>query len=129
MTCHEAPSIIESATPVLRSGDYPRSRHFYADVLGFTVMEEGGNPPRFGIFKQGGAVIFVNAWDTPPPADKTGWDAYLHVRDIDVLHQKLIDLPETSPGPVRDTVYGMREFDLTDPDGNVLCFGQDPDKA
>ena len=27
--------------------------------------------------------------------------------------------------PLEDAVYGMREFEVTDPDGNVLCFGTD----
>lgn len=92
-------------------------------------MEEGGDPPRFGIFKHGGAVIFLNAWDTPPAADKSGWDAYLHVTDIETLHRKLSERSDCALDPIRDTVYGMREFDLTDPDGNVLCFGEDPDRA
>ena len=30
--------------------------------------------------------------------------------------------------PVENTVYGMREFEITDPDGNVICFGEDMDR-
>lgn len=116
---------LESAVPVFRSRDYERSKHFYADLLQFEVMEEGGDPPRFGIFKNGRAVIFVNSWDSPPPEGKTGWDAYLHVRDLDALHRTFSDCSELEPGQVRDTVYGMREFELRDPDGNILCFGED----
>ena len=123
------PPDFESAIPVLRSSDYARSRHFFADLLGFSVVEEGGDPPRFGIFKQGRAVIFVNAWDSPPSAEKTGWDAYLHVSGLDALHRSLAGVPDLNPGPVRETVYGMIEFDLPDPDGNILCFGEDMDRS
>ncbi len=28
---------------------------------------------------------------------------------------------------LHDAVYGMREFGVTDPDGNVLCFGEELD--
>ena len=53
----------ERATPVLMSGDYERSKAFYTETLGFRVIEEGGDPARFGIFERGGAVLFVNAWN------------------------------------------------------------------
>ena len=116
----------ERATPVMRSADYERSRRFYADILGFSVIEEGGEPPRFGIFKRGGAVLFVNAWDGPRPPETVGWDAYFHVADLDALHaalrNKLPEVPE-----IVETVYRMREFVLQDPDGNWLCFGCDND--
>lgn len=117
----------ESAIPVLRSSDYPRSRHFFADLLGFAIAEEGGDPPRFGIFKRGRAVVFVNAWDSLPAEEKSGWDIYLHVSDLEGLHKTFSASTELDPGGIRDTVYGMREFELKDPDGNILCFGQDAD--
>lgn len=116
----------ERATPVMRSADYQRSRRFYADLLGFSIVEEGGDPPRFGIFQRGGAVLFVNAWDGPRPPEKEGWDAYFHVAQLDALHAALRDKLGDVPDIV-ETVYGMREFVLRDPDGNWLCFGFDGD--
>ena len=114
----------ERATPVLRVADYETSKRFWVDLLGFAVIEEGGDPPRFGIFRRGGAVVFVNAWDgvrTPHPA---GWDAYFHVGDLEGFHAHLSKQLQNLD-PIRDTVYGMREFELQDPDGNRLCFGMD----
>ena len=35
---------------------------------------------------------------------------------------------ERATRPVENTVYGMREFEITDPDGNVVCFGEDMDR-
>ncbi|MCP4384908.1 MAG: hypothetical protein GY798_26435 [Hyphomicrobiales bacterium] len=112
------------ATPVLRSADYPRSRAHYVDTLGFTVVEEGGDPPRFGIFERGRSVIFIDAWRGPPePFD--GWVAYLHVTDLDALHAELTRSGATITRATEKTVYGMREFEIRDPDGNVICFGED----
>lgn len=117
------------ATPVLMSGDYPRSRAFYERTLGFSVAEEGGDPPRFGIFARDQAVLFVNAWEGAPTPNPAIWNAYLHVSEIDGLFDDLqrADAPITRP--IEDTVYGMREFEVTDPDGNVICFGEDTEKA
>lgn len=117
--------ILERATPVLGSDDYPRSREFYISKLGFDVIEEGGDPPRFGIFRRGQAFLFVDAWKGVPKHVPGKWDAYLHVNGLtDLLSEFDVQgVPITRP--IENTVYGMREFEVTDPDGNVLCFGED----
>ena len=119
---------VERATPVLKSGDYPRSRAFYAETLGFRVVEEGGDPPRFGIFKRGDAVVFVDAWHGPPAvseSDGGGWAAYIHVGGLDALFAELEGIGAPIRRAIETTVYDMREFEVADPDGNVICFGED----
>ena len=113
------------ATPVLRSADYARSRTFYTGPLGFKVMEEGGDPPRFGIFRKDDAVVFVDSWQGGPSEKSAGWIAYIHVNDVDGLREHLVRLGVEGLGDVRVTGYGMRELELRDPDGNLLCFGVD----
>lgn len=115
------------ATPVLRSGDYIRSRAYYRDILGFQVMEEGGDPPRFGIFERGRSIIFVSAWHGPPNPVPNIWDVYVKVNSLNALHAELQHAGARITRPIEATVYGMREFEVTDPDGNVLCFGEDTD--
>ncbi len=117
----------QRATPVLKSEDYPRSRAFYVEVLGYGVAEEGGDPRRFGIFKRGESVLFVDAWHGPPQPVAGTWDAYIHVSGLVALFAKLEARGAPISRPIEDTVYGMREFEVTDPDGNVLCFGEDAD--
>ncbi|MDD9916744.1 MAG: glyoxalase superfamily protein [Rhodospirillaceae bacterium] len=113
------------STPVLRSADYPRSRAFFADQLGFDVVEEGGEPPRFGIFKRGKAFFFVDAWHGGPVPSPTVWSAYVHVAELQALHDSYAAAGVEISRPVEETVYGMREFEVTDPEGNVICFGED----
>ncbi len=117
----------QRATPVLKSGDYPRSRAFYLDVLGYRVIEEGGDPPRFGIFERGGSVLFVDAWHGAARPVAGAWDAYVHVTGLEALRAELEARGAPITRPIEETVYGMREFEVTDPDGNVLCFGEDAD--
>lgn len=118
-------SEFERATPVLRSSDYPRSREFFTRQLGFEVVEEGGDPPRFGIFKHGAAILFVDAWHGGPMPAPEVWSAYIHVSALETLHAKWAQAGVSISRPVEETVYGMREFEVTDPDGNVICFGED----
>ena len=115
---------LTSSVPVLRSADYPAARAFWTGILGFTVGEEGGTPPRFGIFHSGKAVVFVDAWHGPDPAQHMGWRAYFHCDDVDALAASLAAIGYPADGP-RNAVYGMRELTLRDPDGNLLCFGHD----
>ena len=125
----ENPVTFERSTPVLRSADYPRSRAFYEGKLGYTVAEEGGTPARFGIFKRGASVLFVNAWQGGPPQSPGGWDAYVHVVGVDALEAEFRAAQVDVIRATEDTVYGMREFEIRDPDGNVICFGEDADEA
>ncbi|MCP4328065.1 MAG: hypothetical protein GY791_06475 [Alphaproteobacteria bacterium] len=117
------------ATPVLRSADYPRSKAFYVDALGFTIVEEGGDPPRFGIFERGRSVVFIDAWHGAAAPHAESWNAYFHVAGLETLHTELVQSGAPITRPIEKTVYGMREFEVTDPDGNVLCFGEDEDPA
>lgn len=113
-------------TPVLQSADYPRSRDFFCDGLGFAVVEEAGDPPGFGIVSRDGATLFLDAFRgrVRPDVGDHGWDAYLHVDDVDVLAGELAGRGVGLASPPRDTVYGMRELEVADPDGNRIGFGQ-----
>ena len=118
---------LERSTPVLKTADYERARAFYRDTLGYKLAEEGGSPARFGIFKRGGSVIFVNGWQGGPTPVPGAWDAYVHVVGLEALLAELRAAEANVTQDIEDKVYGMREFEVTDPDGNVICFGEDTD--
>lgn len=117
----------DRATPVLRSSDYPRSRDFYRDKLGFRVVEEAGDPAAFGIFERGSCVIFVDAFRGSPRTDPGdhGWNAHFRMRGVDEYAAELEKREVTLDRSVTDTNYGMRVLEVLDPDGNRLCFGED----
>lgn len=48
---------------------------------------------------------------------------YLHVQDVDAWHDAW-SLAGVETGPVADRPWQMREFELRDPDGNLLRIGQ-----
>ncbi len=91
------------------------------------MAEEGGDPPRFGIFERGGGVLFVDAWHGPAQPVAGAWDAYIHVSGLEALLSEFEARGAPITRSIEDTVYGMREFEITDPDDNVLCFGEDED--
>ncbi|MEM9967765.1 MAG: glyoxalase superfamily protein [Pseudomonadota bacterium] len=117
-----------NATPVIRVSDYQRAKAFYTDVLGFDIVEETGEPVvGFGIFSAGSVQIFLCSWDgAGEPWD--AWRAYFYVDDQPSFVARLAEKGVAFKGP-KDTVYSMREVEVADPDGNVLCFGTDLTKA
>ncbi len=115
---------LTSSIPVLRVSDYQRAKAFWTEVLGFSVAEEAGDPVvGFGIFRRDAARVFLEAWQGPE-APYHRWRAYFHSSDLDGIAKSLTEAGADFKGPTV-TEYGMREIEIADPDGNVVCFGQD----
>ncbi|MEM9231219.1 MAG: VOC family protein [Pseudomonadota bacterium] len=116
---------LETVTPVFRVSDYQRAKSFWMEKLKFACTEEAGEPVTgFGIFRRDKVRIFLIAWNGPEAA-YDNWRAYFHVSDFDALAAELASANVLTSGP-KLTEYGMREVEVTDPDGNVVCFGSDP---
>lgn len=117
---------MQSISPMLRVDDYQRAKGFYVDQLGFACVQEAGDPVAgFGIFVRDSIRIFLHAWDgAGTPWDN--WKAYIYVSDMDAMAKELTDHGVTLSKTPYLTDYGMREFEVIDPDQNVLCFGTEP---
>ncbi len=108
-------------TPILPVLDMPISIRFY-EAAGFTVRE----------YEPGGGYAFVTHDDESVfdlAVSEDALDAatnragcYVIVPDVDAWHARLDEarLPVTDPA---DQPHGMREFVLTDPNGNRLRIG------
>jgi uncharacterized glyoxalase superfamily protein PhnB len=124
------------ASPVMRFlpvADLSRSVAFYRDVLGFEIREvlsEGKNeektsieavmgPARIRFGKEGYAPT---DWTTPKPPGS----AILFVQsdDVEALHAAVRARGSKPSAIERVNWIKMRMFEIRDPDGNVLWFGQ-----
>ena len=118
-------SAVASAAPILPSRDLAETTAFY-EQLGFE---------RARFFP--GEYLIVNRADVWlhffPAPEVDPWSSiagcYLYVEDADALYSEFsaVGLPgEGIPrlhGPPVDRDYGMREFAVVDPDGNLLRIG------
>ena len=121
---------LTTLVPMLAVSDLKRTTAFYRDRLGFHVINTFGEPePRWCMLSREGVKIMFNQ----PPADemaelplraKDFQIYYFYPDNVAALHAawKQKGLPLTD---LRVTVYGMKEFELRDPDGYWLWFGQD----
>lgn len=61
--------------------------------------------------------------DLDPLRPGGAWNAYLYVTDVDDLFEAIGDKATVRRAPC-DQPYQMREFEISDPNGYVLVFGQ-----
>lgn len=119
------PTFSRSA-PVLQVSDVLKSRDFYRDLLGFEEFGMWGEPPCFCILGRGAITIFLDqSWKGRPVPANQYWAAYLYVSDAEALAAEFRARGvEIARGP-EDAPHGCREIDVRDPDGHIICFGQD----
>ena len=120
---------ITSIRPMLAVTDLSRTIAFYKK-LGFQVGGTFGDPPVWCDLYRDGQSIMFNA---PPSADvkrdvprssKDYQIFYFNADDVVALHREL-KAKGMAVTDLRVTVYGMKEFELRDPDNYWLWFGQE----
>ncbi len=155
-SCESAPNDavrLERLTPMLAVRDLLRTIERYTNKLGFQVGDTFGDPPVWCSLHRGAVQLFFNQppvrafpaewpghvpavghppYPQPSPTNPTQQLRslhvfYLHTNDLPGLHAELVRRG-ADPTGMRVTVYGMREFELRDPDGYWLWFGQDTDE-
>lgn len=117
-------------TPVLKCKDMKASLSFYTSILDFELKEPDAslNDPVINLMN-GEAEIQLSSLE----GDSVyGCAINVRVDDVDKLFAKYLsrglDISGKSHSPVHqgplDQNWGMREFYVTDPDGNTLRFGK-----
>jgi hypothetical protein len=123
----------ERSEPILPSHDLGATRTFY-EALGFRAwFREGGVNPQYEILSRGHLVVHFFLERGLVPA-KNDAGCYLRVVDADALHRDCGILNAPSAGipritAPRDEPWGMREFTIVDPSGNLLRVGHDLNDA
>lgn len=122
----------EYAVPILPSRDLSVTLAFY-ERLGFESV--GSAPPEewnYLILRRGGALLhFYGDVSVDPLTTDRG--CYVYTEDADALHREwdAVGVPSDPATGSRlqapvDTFYGMREFALVDPSGNLVRVGSPP---
>ena len=115
----------EGSEPILPAHDVRRTCAFY-ESLGFKA---GYHDDRYEILRRGNLVVHLEPHDNLiPAANRTS--CYWRVADADALYREFtaLELPsEGSPSLTApfDEPWGMREFTLKDPAGNLIRIGHE----
>src|SRR5262250_211098 len=109
----------ESSTPILRVEDMKAALAFYVDKLGFQNASWGTedftsvNRDRAGIYLCRGGQGRGGGW------------VWVGVEDATKLHDELVARGVAIRMPLSNFSWAL-EFQVEDPDGNVLRFGSEP---
>src|SRR5205814_5682512 len=119
---------------MLAVADLKRTMDFYCNSLGFRCVATFGEPePVWCDLERDGVSIMFNA---PPrecvirdvPAKSRDYQIfYFNVDDVAGLH-KQFRVRGVKASDMRVTAYCMKEFEVRDPDGYWLWFGQESDE-
>ena len=112
----------ESVSPIFSVADLHQSLDFYRNVLGFDVAWSWGDPPDIAAVCRDCVEITLIQRAGASPAGAS--HIYLRVSEIDAYYQSLVEAGANIIVPMGDRPYGMRDFRMTDPNGNELSIGQ-----
>lgn len=104
--------------------DVLQSVAHYRDVLGFHTEFLYGDPTFYAGVERDNVVIHLQAASETKRQPGHG-AVNIFVTDVDALYRELTSRGARTLHEPRDYAYGMRDFDLTDLDGNQLCFGME----
>jgi len=117
----------DQAIPILLSRDILKSVDFY-QKLGFDSAYPVNPTTDYAILCRGSLEIHLSFFPEIVPSESY-LACYLRVVQVDELFQEFqtLDLPTAGIprlGGLADKPWGMREFYIVDPDGNLLKIGQ-----
>lgn len=125
---------LKDLVPILMCADVQASIRFYRHVLGFEVMNRMDDVGRSGFasLRNGSAQIMLASPTDVPEAPKidgrlTSSHFYFYLDDV-VAYRDAVQARGQTVGDLFVRFYGMKEFEVLDPDGHVLVFGQDSDE-
>ncbi len=120
--------------PTIKSSDISRSLEFYVGVLDFVVLQPPDSDPnafmsKYSLISRDGCPVHLSSHGSD---GVFGNILYVRVDDIEPLYNKFVanglntqtpnEYPSLRIPPVEQT-WGMKEFSVTDPDGNKITFG------
>lgn len=122
----EWPANAIGVAPELAVADPDITAEFFREALGFEA-NTWGQPAQSLIAVRGGVTLHFRRASGPAEirsnASREVWDAYVWCDGLDELAGEFQRRGVPLERAPMTTVYGMREFDVVDPDGHLICFG------
>ncbi len=114
--------MLTGAATVFTVRNIMTSIEYYRDALGFDVTFQYGEPLYYACLCRDEVSLHLLAEGETKRVAGNG-AICVFVKDVDGLYAELVARGARVVKPPQDYAYGMRDFDVTDPDGNQLTFG------
>ena len=112
--------------PVLAVTDVDKTAEFFVSGLGFSLAgkwTEDDGVPTFAIVRMDDITVGMQVVEKAVPTGP--WATYLYIEDVDAFADQIQGNGVALEREPMDRFYGCRDLEVKDPDGNLLCFGQD----
>ncbi len=106
--------------PALRADDIKILAEWYRDAMGFEILFLWGDPAEYAVIRRGPVEFGIARQDALFGPIST----YTYVEGVDALHAELVGRGVSASRSPSVQPYGMKDFDVTDPSGNRICFGE-----
>ena len=122
---------IGGIAPEFLVADVTKAAEHYRDKLGFRIVGYFfEDPPVFAMVGRDDRIIMLSLAQSSRGGSnrshkREAIDAYLWVDDVDALYSELQQSGADIIMPPTLRIYAMKEIEVRDLDGYVLCFGQD----
>ena len=114
---------LEVAAPVFPVTDLRRSVNYYRDALlfdvGFEWADTPDEPVRYAIIQSGNTELHLTV-----AGEARTVGAYFFVKNVAGYYKALQDTAADIVQEIQDYPWEMREFEVADPDGNRIVFGE-----
>ena len=110
------------AATTFRISDMTAALDFYQRALGFALEWQS---PDYSCLSFGKALLHLATKEVPHSRSVGQGAMYVFGNGVDAYHTAISARgakPLTAP---QDYPYGLRDFTVADPDGNILTFGQE----
>jgi len=120
------PTGISHFAPVVAVPDVLKTINWYKEKLGFDISFTWNDPVDYAVVKKGESVSlhFSKADEFSPEKLPDTTLVYFFVFDVDAIHADFLKRGVEKISSPEDRDYGMRDFDVVDPNGYRLSFGK-----
>lgn len=124
----ENTKMLAGSATVFTVRDIAASIVHYRDILGFDVTFEYGKPTFYACLCRDAVALHLIAANRTERLPGNG-AICIFVHDVDKVYDELRDRKARVVKEPQTYPYGMRDFDVLDPDGNQLVFGMEAEAA
>jgi len=117
--------LFSHAATVLAVANVGESLDYYENKLGFKCNFKWNDPADYAVLKRGEISIHLTKSDSAEYISKNRTSIYIFVHDIDAVYREFSEKKISINTPIGNREYGMREFDVRDPDGYIMGFGKE----
>jgi catechol 2,3-dioxygenase-like lactoylglutathione lyase family enzyme len=117
-----APNVV-LAVPILPCEDIEATIGFYVERLGFEREWVSGEPPEDGGVRRGEVQLYFMR-NANLAAGACNREVMLFVENVDALHAEHTGRGAPISEPLRDELWGLREYSVSDPHGHRLRFAE-----